>query len=218
MDPGLKIGELARRAGVTAKVIRFYETKRVLPPAPRGSNRYRLYGEDTVEMLSFIKQATGLGLTLAEIKEIIAIRPGRAAPVHPCAPSVEGQGRGARSQPERPARGPTTDPAEPHRMEDVPSPPRRGLRAHRGAGEIPTIEHCRHSREKAVKQVELRVSGMTCRACEQRIEKALTRIDGVVQTAADHGAAQVRVLFDPARTSESALRSCIERAGYSVTP
>ncbi|MGH8511321.1 MAG: MerR family DNA-binding transcriptional regulator [Gammaproteobacteria bacterium] len=36
MDGGLKIGELARRAGVTAKAIRFYERKRVLPPAKAG--------------------------------------------------------------------------------------------------------------------------------------------------------------------------------------
>lgn len=57
-----------------------------------------------------------------------------------------------------------------------------------------------------MEQVELRVSGMTCRACEQRIEKALTRIEGVVQTAADHRTAQVRVLFDPARTSENERR------------
>ncbi len=69
-----------------------------------------------------------------------------------------------------------------------------------------------------MKHVELRVTGMTCHACEQRIEKALTRIDGVVQSAADHRAAEVRVMFDPARTSESAVRSCIERAGYTVAP
>ena len=69
-----------------------------------------------------------------------------------------------------------------------------------------------------MEQIELNVSGMTCGACEQRIEKALTRIDGVVQSAADHRAARVRVMFDPARTSESALRSCIERAGYSIAP
>jgi len=80
MDGGLKIGELARRAGVTAKAIRFYERKRVLPPAKRAANGYRLYGNDAVEMLSFIKQATGLGLTLAEIREIIAIRQGGAPP------------------------------------------------------------------------------------------------------------------------------------------
>ena len=80
MDGGLKIGELARRAGVTAKAIRFYERKRVLPPARRAANGYRLYGEDTVEMLGVIQQATGLGLRLGEIKEIIAIRRGGRPP------------------------------------------------------------------------------------------------------------------------------------------
>src|SRR5712691_11003309 len=80
MDGGLKIGELARRAGVTAKAIRFYERTRVLPPAKRAANRYRLYDDEAVGMLRFIKQATGLGLTLAEIKEIIAIRRGGRPP------------------------------------------------------------------------------------------------------------------------------------------
>lgn len=80
MDGGLKIGELARRAGVTAKAIRFYERKRVLPPAQRAANGYRLYDDDAVGMLCFVKQATGLGLTLAEIKEIIAIRRGGRPP------------------------------------------------------------------------------------------------------------------------------------------
>jgi copper chaperone CopZ len=59
---------------------------------------------------------------------------------------------------------------------------------------------------------------MSCRACEQRIERALTTIEGVVQSAADHRAAQVRVMFDPARTSEVAVRACVERAGYAVAP
>jgi len=80
MTGGLKIGELARRAGVTAKAIRFYERKRVLPAAQRAANGYRLYGADAVEMLGFVKQATGLGLTLAEIKDIIAIRQGGRPP------------------------------------------------------------------------------------------------------------------------------------------
>lgn len=80
MDGGLRIGQLAHRAGVTAKAIRFYERKHVLPAARRGANRYRLYGEETVDMLRFVKQATGLGLTLSEIKEIIAIRQGGRPP------------------------------------------------------------------------------------------------------------------------------------------
>jgi Cu+-exporting ATPase len=69
-----------------------------------------------------------------------------------------------------------------------------------------------------VKQIELQVAGMSCRACEQRIEKALTRIAGVVQSAADHRAAQVRVMFDAAQSSEGEVRSCVERAGYTVAP
>ena len=80
MKDGLKIGQLARNAGVTAKAIRFYERKRILPPARRGLNRYRLYDEDAVDMLRFIKQASSLGLTLAEIKEIISIREGGRPP------------------------------------------------------------------------------------------------------------------------------------------
>lgn len=80
MDGGLKIGELAQRTGVTAKAIRFYERKRVLPPPKRAANRYRLYDDDAVRMLRFVKQATGLGLTLAEIKDIIAIGEGGGPP------------------------------------------------------------------------------------------------------------------------------------------
>ena len=80
MDGGLKIGELARRAGVTAKAIRLYERKAILPTATRAANGYRLYGDETVDMLRFIKQAAGLGLTLAEIKDIIVIRRGGLPP------------------------------------------------------------------------------------------------------------------------------------------
>jgi len=80
VNAGLKIGQLARRVGVTAKAIRFYEVKRVLPRPTRGANGYRLYGQDAVETLTFVKQATGLGLTLAEIRDIIAIRQGGGPP------------------------------------------------------------------------------------------------------------------------------------------
>ena len=76
----LKIGQLAQQAGVTPKAIRFYEAKRVLPRPTRGANSYRLYGQDALETLTFVKQAAGLGLTLAEIREIIAIRQGGGPP------------------------------------------------------------------------------------------------------------------------------------------
>ena len=80
MNDGLRIGELAQRTGVTAKAIRFYERKRVLPPAKRAANGYRVYGDDTLDVLHFVKQAIGLGLTLTEIRDIIAIRQGGRPP------------------------------------------------------------------------------------------------------------------------------------------
>lgn len=66
-------------AGVTAKAIRFCERKGILPAPRRAANRYRVYSEDVADILCFIRQTGGLGLTLAEIKDIIAIRPSSTA-------------------------------------------------------------------------------------------------------------------------------------------
>jgi MerR family copper efflux transcriptional regulator len=80
MAGALKIGELALRAGVTTKAIRFYERTGILPPPRRAANRYRVYGDEAVDRLRFVKRAAGLGLTLAEIRDIIAIRQGGRPP------------------------------------------------------------------------------------------------------------------------------------------
>ena len=78
----LKIGDLARRSGVSPRTIRFYEAAGVFPAPPRGPNGYRLYTAEAAEILRFIQQAQGLGLTLAEIREIVAIRQGGRPPCH----------------------------------------------------------------------------------------------------------------------------------------
>ena len=69
-----------------------------------------------------------------------------------------------------------------------------------------------------MEQLELNVSGMTCTGCEQRITKALSRLEGVVRSAANHQTGRVRVVFDAARTSERSVRSTLEQAGYEVSP
>ncbi len=79
-DRALKIGELAGRAGVSAKAIRFYEATAVLPLPARGANGYRLYPAGAVDVVRFVKRAQGLGLTLAEVKEIVTIRQGGRPP------------------------------------------------------------------------------------------------------------------------------------------
>ena len=67
-----------------------------------------------------------------------------------------------------------------------------------------------------MEQLEIRVNGMTCGACEQRIQLALAQVDGVVRSSADHRAARVKVVFDPVRTSTQAVQARIKRAGYEV--
>lgn len=70
----MRIGELARRSGVTAKALRFYEDAGVLPAPPRGPSGYRDYDESALSRLRFVRAAQAAGLTLGEVRRIIAIR------------------------------------------------------------------------------------------------------------------------------------------------
>lgn len=67
----LRIGQVARQAGLSPKALRFYEAQGLLPRPRRGENGYRLYEPTTVRELRFIRTAQGLGLRLAEIKGIL---------------------------------------------------------------------------------------------------------------------------------------------------
>jgi DNA-binding transcriptional MerR regulator len=71
MGRRLTIGELARQAGTTTKTIRYYEHIGLLLPSEHGDNRYRYYDEAQVLQLRFIRRAQGLGLTLAEIGQLM---------------------------------------------------------------------------------------------------------------------------------------------------
>ena len=68
------IGELADAAGVTSQAVRFYERRGLLPDAERGANGYRVYDEAMLARLRFINVAQAAGLTLSEIRSIIALR------------------------------------------------------------------------------------------------------------------------------------------------
>lgn len=74
------IHELAQQTGVPAKTIRYYEEIGLLPPPARQANNYRQYTNATVERLRFIASARSLGLSLAEIAKILAIRDAGVAP------------------------------------------------------------------------------------------------------------------------------------------
>ena len=70
------IGRLARRAGVNADSIRFYERQGLLSPADKTDSGYRLYTDDAVRRIGFIKHAQRCGFSLAEIDGLLRMHNG----------------------------------------------------------------------------------------------------------------------------------------------
>lgn len=67
----LTIGQLARRAGLAAKTIRYYEDIGLLPPAARGENRYRRYGLADVNRLLVLRRIRLLGVPLSAARSLL---------------------------------------------------------------------------------------------------------------------------------------------------
>ena len=70
----MRIGEIAKRSGVSPKTIRYYEDIGLLPPPPRTAAGYRDYSAATVDRLAFVRAGQAVGLTLGEIRGIVALR------------------------------------------------------------------------------------------------------------------------------------------------
>jgi Hg(II)-responsive transcriptional regulator len=64
-------GELAERVGVNAETIRYYERRALLTPSGRRRSGYRIYTDDDVARLRFIRSAKALGFTLREIQQLL---------------------------------------------------------------------------------------------------------------------------------------------------
>jgi Zn(II)-responsive transcriptional regulator len=69
----MKIGELARQAGVAIDTVRYYERNGLLAPAGRLASGYRRYGANELQRLRFIRRAKGLGFTLDDIRALLAL-------------------------------------------------------------------------------------------------------------------------------------------------
>src|SRR6266478_5418885 len=70
----LTVGELARRAHVNRETVRYYERRRLLPRPARTTAGYRVFTDDAVRRLRFIRHAQMLGFTLGEIGDLLALR------------------------------------------------------------------------------------------------------------------------------------------------
>jgi Hg(II)-responsive transcriptional regulator len=71
---GLTIGRLAKQAGLGIETVRFYERQGLIEPPPRTDSNYRIYPEEEVNRLKFIKRAKDLGFTLKEIKDLLELQ------------------------------------------------------------------------------------------------------------------------------------------------
>ena len=67
----LTIGQLAKRAGIGTKTLRYYEDVGLLPRASRSDSGYRLYTEVDVRRADLVRRAKALGMDLAEIRELV---------------------------------------------------------------------------------------------------------------------------------------------------
>ena len=66
-------GELAKRTGVSMATLRYYEDSGILPAPGRSSNGYRVYTEDYLVKIKFIKDAQSLGYSLKEIQDTLQL-------------------------------------------------------------------------------------------------------------------------------------------------
>jgi DNA-binding transcriptional MerR regulator len=79
----MHIGGVAKKIGLSPDAIRFYERTALLPRPSRTTGGFRQYADTDVETLRFIRRTQGLGFTLNEVRELLALRGSR---LQPCAP------------------------------------------------------------------------------------------------------------------------------------
>jgi len=72
--PEYKVGEIAEKVDVNVETLRYYEKIKLMPKPKRKESRYRVYDENDLKRLLFIKRAKELGFTLKEIKELFGLR------------------------------------------------------------------------------------------------------------------------------------------------
>ncbi|WP_422506292.1 heavy metal-responsive transcriptional regulator [Stenotrophomonas sp. GZD-301] len=69
----MNIGQLARQAGVPIDTVRYYERQQLLPTARRSAGGYRVFSDDDLTRLQFIRRAKSLGFSLEEIGELLSL-------------------------------------------------------------------------------------------------------------------------------------------------
>jgi len=70
----MRIGELAKKAGSQPDTVRYYERLGLLPQPARTEGNYRIYDDDQLERLQFIRNCRAIGMTLEEVRRLLYFR------------------------------------------------------------------------------------------------------------------------------------------------
>jgi MerR family Zn(II)-responsive transcriptional regulator of zntA len=83
----LQVGEVSRKLGLNPQTLYFYERIGLIPPPHRTESGYRLFSQEDVDRLSFITHTKSMGLSLDDIREILAAKDSKSPTcqtVHDC--------------------------------------------------------------------------------------------------------------------------------------
>lgn len=218
-DKRLTIGELARQSGLSVETIRFYEQDGLLVKPERPLGGIRTYPREAVQRLAFVHEAKGIGFTLREIRDLLAIRDDPQAD----AAAVRGRAVAKLVQVE--------DKFE--QFERMRATLRELLSRCPGRGDLgscpivqaltvtkamePEADRTQSGKGKhEMKSVDLTILGMHCEGCAKTVEALLKSEPGVKAATISYAKGIARVMFDPASVDLSSLVKAVERAGYRV--
>ncbi len=214
----MTIGKVADVVGVGVETIRFYERRKLIdqPPRPREGG-YRIYSDETVRRLHFIRRAQELGFSLKEISELLELR------------DADGPSADASNVRQRAITKLHDVDQKINQLRQI----RQGLAAlvDRCPGQGPlqccsifealeqNAEPAKNptmSEETGMQTIRLSIGGMHCHGCEEIVRHVLEQQTGVKGCSVSHESGEARVAVDESKISDEQLAEAVRGAGYSA--